>query len=102
MTRMLKEDGKLNLLKGLITVEGSCSLTAGITAAEFDNIPYLAFKGDYSVRGAKLRLMPSTRDGPRVKADYITLDSPSYNGKFNGAPHMMMDGTDNPPMTHMR
>jgi hypothetical protein len=67
MTRMLKEDGKLNLLKGLITVEGSCSLTAGITAAEFDNIPYLAFKGDYSVRSAKLRLMPSTRDGPRVK-----------------------------------
>ena len=27
MIRMLKEDGKLSLLKGLITVEGSCSLT---------------------------------------------------------------------------
>jgi hypothetical protein len=23
------------------------------------------------------------------------LDDPSYNGKFNGVPHMMMDATDN-------
>ena len=33
MARILKEHGKLHLLKGLITIEGSCSLTgAGLTA----------------------------------------------------------------------
>ena len=53
MTRILKEDGKLGLLKGLITVEGSCDLgLAGLSAADFDNIPYLAFKGDYTVTSA--------------------------------------------------
>jgi hypothetical protein len=51
LVRVLREDGKLSLLKGLITVEGSvCSFAqAGVTAADFDNIPYLVFKGDYTV-----------------------------------------------------
>jgi hypothetical protein len=102
MTRMLKEDGKLGLLKGLITVEGSCSLTgAGLTAADFDNIPYLAFKGDYTVFSTQCQATVDAINARRAagqgtaKADYITLDSPSYNGQFNGVPHMMMDGTDN-------
>ena len=46
MARLLKERGHLNLLKGLITIEGSCSLAnSGLTAADFDDIPYLALKG---------------------------------------------------------
>ena len=49
MARILKEHGKLHLLKGLITIEGSCSLTgAGLRAADFKNVPYMAFKGDYT------------------------------------------------------
>lgn len=47
MTRILRERGSLNLLKGLITIEGGCSLAgAGLTAADFDEVPYLAVKGD--------------------------------------------------------
>jgi hypothetical protein len=49
MTRILKEHGHLDLLKGLVTLEGSCSLpNSGLTAADFDNIPYMALKGDYT------------------------------------------------------
>ncbi len=47
MVRILKERGHLSMLKGLITIEGSCSLpNSGLTAEDFDNIPYLALKGD--------------------------------------------------------
>ena len=49
MARILKERGHLDLLKGLMTLEGSCSLpNSGLTAADFDNIPYMALKGDYT------------------------------------------------------
>jgi len=102
MTRILKEDGKLGLLKGLITVEGSCDLgLAGLSAADFDSIPYLAFKGDYTVTSALCVSAVAAINARRAagqgtaKADYIQLDDPSYGGKFNGVTHMMMDGTDN-------
>ena len=50
MVRILKEDGELGLLKGLITIEGSCNFAKlDFAAADFDNIPYLALKGDYTV-----------------------------------------------------
>ena len=49
MIRILKERGRADLVKGLITVEGGCSLPqSGLTAADFDAIPYLAIKGDYT------------------------------------------------------
>src|SRR4029434_10625134 len=49
MMRILKERGHLDLLKGLITIEGSCSLSnSGLTAADFHNIPYMALKGDFT------------------------------------------------------
>ena len=49
MARILKERGHLDMLKGLITIEGSCSLpNSGLKAEDFDNIPYLALKGDYT------------------------------------------------------
>ena len=51
MVRFLKEKGQLDKLKGLITIEGSCSLHRALDSradgSDFDNIPYLAFKGDY-------------------------------------------------------
>jgi hypothetical protein len=103
LVRVLREDGKLSLLKGLITVEGSvCSFDqAGVTAADFDNVPYLAFKGDYTVQGTQLcKENVDTINARRAMglgtapATYIALDDPSYKGKFNGVTHMMMDGTD--------
>src|SRR5688572_3788315 len=49
MIRILKERGQLDLVKALITVEGGCSLAqSGLSAADFDAIPYLALKGDYT------------------------------------------------------
>jgi hypothetical protein len=102
LVRVLKEDGKLNMLKGLITVEGTCSFTnAGITAADFDNIPYLAIKGDYTVFNQGCQDVVDAINARRAahqgtaKADYIQLDAASYKGKFNGVTHMMMDGTNN-------
>ena len=49
MARILKERGHLDMLKGLVTIEGSCSLpNSGLKAEDFDNIPYMAMKGDYA------------------------------------------------------
>ena len=100
MTRNLKEMGKLGLLKGLITVEGSCSLpNSGLTAADFDNIPYMPIKGDYTLNSAVCDTTVAEINARRAaglgtaKAEYIKLDDPSYNGKFNGVTHMMMDDT---------
>jgi hypothetical protein len=102
MVRVLKEKGQLDKLKGLITIEGSCGLTnAGLTAADFDNIPYLAFKGDYTNFSQQCQDTVNALNARRAmglgtaKADYIQLDDPSYGGKFNGTTHMMMMGTNN-------
>jgi hypothetical protein len=102
MVRNLRQRGTLGYLKGLITIEGGCSFDqSGLTAADFDNVPYLALKGDYSVFSA---LCQASVDGIKTRraagqgsaaAEYIQLDAPSYNGAFNGVTHMMMDGTNN-------
>jgi hypothetical protein len=100
MVRILKERGKLHLLKGLITVEGSCSLpNSGLTAADFDNIPYMAIKGDYTLTSTTCGVTVDEINARRAagfgkaNAEYIQLDDPKYNGKFNGVTHMMMDDT---------
>jgi len=104
MVRFLKEMGHLDKLKGLITIEGSCSLTdAGLAAdgSDFDNIPYLAFKGDYQVIRQNCEDTVAILNARRAaghgtaKAESIHLDDPSYGGKFNGTTHMMMMGTNN-------
>jgi hypothetical protein len=101
MVRILKERGHLGLLKGLITIEGSCSLpNSGLTAADFDNIPYMALKGDYTatseVCDATVNAIKARRAGGQgsAKADYIKLDELG-NPIFNGTTHMMMLGTNN-------
>lgn len=100
MVRILKEHGQLELLKGLITLEGSCSLTAaGLVPADFDNIPYMALKGDYTGPSAACQ---STVDAIRERraagqgsaaADYIKLDELG-NPVFDGTTHMLMSGTN--------
>jgi hypothetical protein len=101
MARILKERGHLNLLKGLITIEGSCSLpNSGLKPEDFDNIPYLALKGDYT---ATSEVCQATVDQIRARraaghgsarADYIKLGE-TGNPVFKGTTHMMMDGSNN-------
>jgi hypothetical protein len=101
MVRILKERGHLDLVKGLITIEGSCSLpNSGLKADDFDNIPYMALKGDYTatsevcdttVNAIKAR---RAEGHGKAKADYIKLDELG-NPVFNGTTHMMMLGTNN-------
>ena len=102
MARVLKERGHLGMLKALITIEGGCSLAnSGLTAADFDDIPYLAIKGDYTVDSPTCKDTVDQINARRAagfgtaKADYIKLDDPSFHGAFNGTTHMMMLGTNN-------
>jgi hypothetical protein len=93
MARILKERGHLDLLKGLITLEGSCSLpNSGLTAADFDDIPYLALKGDYAATSMVCQDTVNAIDARRAnrqgtaKADYLKLDEMG----MLGVTHMMM------------
>jgi len=93
MARILKERGHLNLLKGLVTLEGSCSLpNSGLTAADFDNIPYMALKGDYTATSMVCQETVDAINARRAskqgtaKADYLKLDEMG----ILGVTHMMM------------
>jgi hypothetical protein len=93
MARILKERGHLNLLKGLVTLEGSCSLpNSGLTAADFDNIPYMALKGDYTAISMVCQETVDAINARRAskqgtaKADYLKLDEMG----ILGVTHMMM------------
>jgi hypothetical protein len=101
MVRILKERGHLDLLKGLITIEGGCSLpNSGLKPEDFDNIPYMALKGDYTPTSEQCQTTVNAINARRAaghgvaKADYIKLDELG-NPIFNGTTHMMMLGTNN-------
>jgi len=101
MVRILKERGHLDLLKGLITIEGSCSLSnSGLKAEDFDNIPYMALKGDYTATSEVCKTTVDAINARRAaghgtaKAEYVKLDEQG-NPIFNGTTHMMMLGTNN-------
>jgi hypothetical protein len=93
MARLLKERGRLDLLKGLLTLEGSCSLpNSGLTAADFDNIPYMALKGDYTASSPvcedtvkAINARRAAKQGT-AKAEYLKLDDMG----ILGVTHMMM------------
>jgi hypothetical protein len=97
MVRLLKERGSLHLVKGLITIEGGCSLPAsGLTAADFDAIPYLAVKGDYTATSAQceetvnvINARRAARQGS-ARAEYMKLDEMG----ILGVTHMMMLDTN--------
>jgi hypothetical protein len=93
MVRILKEKGKLDLVKGLITIEGGCSLpNSGLTAADFDSIPYLSIKGDYTATSAQCQETVDAINARRTakqgtaRADYLKLDEMG----MLGVTHMMM------------
>lgn len=93
MVRILKERGRLDLVKGLITIEGGCSLPqSGLVAADFDRIPYLALKGDYTATSEPctdtVKAINERRAGKQgtARADYLKLDEMG----MPGVTHMMM------------
>jgi hypothetical protein len=93
MARILKERGQLGLLKGLITIEGSCSLpNSGLTAADFDNIPYMVLKGDYTQASMVCQDTVNAISQRRAeklgtaKVEYVKLDEKG----ILGVTHMMM------------
>jgi hypothetical protein len=101
MARILKERGKLDLLKGLITIEGSCSLpNSGLKPEDFDNIPYLSIKGDYTATSAVCQTTVDAINARRAagqgtaRAEYIKLDE-LPNPVFKGTTHMMMLDSNN-------
>jgi hypothetical protein len=101
MARLLKERGHLDMLKGLITIEGSCSLpNSGLNAEDFDNIPYMALKGDYTATSPVCQTTVDAINARRAaghgtaKAEYVKLDELG-NPVFKGTTHMMMLGTNN-------
>src|SRR4029079_4280577 len=100
MVRILKEHGHLDLLKGLVTIEGACSLPhSGLKAEDFDKIPYMALKGDYTasseVCDTTVNAIKARRAAGQgtAKVDYIKLDELS-NPISKGTTHMMMLGTN--------
>jgi hypothetical protein len=89
------------VLKGLITIEGSCSLSnSGLKAEDFDNISYLALKGDYTPTSEVCQSTVDAINARRAagqgiaKADYIKLGELG-NPIFKGTTRMMMLGTNN-------
>ena len=93
MVRILKERGRLDLVKGLITIEGGCSLpNSGLAAADFDNIPYLSLKGDYTATSQQCQDTVNAINARRTakqgtaRADYLKLDEMG----MLGVTHMMM------------
>jgi hypothetical protein len=96
--RILKGKGKLNLVKGLITIEGGCSFPqSGLTAADFDAIPYLVVKGDYANVSQQCQESVDAINKRRAdkqgtaKADYFKLDEMG----MLGVTHMMMLDSNN-------
>jgi hypothetical protein len=98
MIRILKERGRADLVKGLITIEGGCSLPqSGLTAADFDAIPYLAIKGDYTATSQQCQESVDAINARRAqgqgtaKAEYVKLDELG----MLGVTHMMMLDANN-------
>jgi hypothetical protein len=100
LVRVLKERGKLHLLKGIITPEGATDLAAaGLVGSDFDTIPFLMMNGDYRPLAtregnyaavAAMNASPTRRVGPALA---INAEDPRFKGKFNGHTHMGMLGS---------
>jgi hypothetical protein len=115
LVRMLREQNALQYLKGLVTVEGtSCSMpAAGITAADFDHVPWLVVKGDYSTPNQTCTDTTNAIIARRLAgqgtaaAEYLQLDqapsadlawpAPLNRPIMLGITHMMMDGSNQGP-----
>jgi hypothetical protein len=105
LVRVLRERGKLYLLKGILIPEGATDLVAaGLTPADFDNVPVLVVNGDYRASAirqgnwAAAAAVKARRDAGlgTAKFEVIDVDKPGYEGgRFLGTTHMNMLGTNN-------
>jgi hypothetical protein len=100
LVRVLKERGKLHLLKGLITPEGGTDLAAaGLAGSDFDTVPFLMMNGDYRPMSfresnytavAAMNASPTRKVGPAL---VVSAEDARFKGKFNGHTHMGMLGS---------
>jgi hypothetical protein len=116
MVRVLRVNGQLIYLTGMIQIEGGSNTEqSGTTAADFKNIPYLAFKGDYSATSTTAATLVADIKALGGVADYIQLDQagpwqgsyagpfgPDYVGPFAGVSHMMMIESNPSPGRHSK
>jgi hypothetical protein len=116
MVRVLRERGTLGMLKGLIQNEGGANTVAsGTTAADFRNVPYLYFIGDYTGHNTTAQTLVAAIKALGGKADYIKLDEAGwwqgrytgpfgshYVGPFAGVSHMMMMEDKNLPIMDVK
>jgi hypothetical protein len=96
MVRYLKEGGKLDKLKGLITIDGVGSSFAsnGTTPADYRHIPYLAISPYYpGLSDALYRGNVAAIQAAGGTAEFISLADPKFGNRFRGVTHMMMMGT---------
>ena len=102
MVRILKERGKLHLVKGLLIPEsgGTNLAAAGLTGSDFDRIPFLLVNGDYrplttrQTNYAAVAAMNASPTRAVGRAVVMDLDAPEFRGRINGTTHMMMLGTN--------
>src|SRR6266498_3637487 len=101
---ILRDDGKLNMKKGLIQIEGGANAAAsGTTPEDFKDVPYLYFIEDYTGQNATAQTLVAAIKALGGTADYIKLDEEGwwqgkyagpygagYVGPFAGVSHMMM------------
>ena len=103
MVRLMKERGKLDLIKGIIIPEGAGTnlAAAGLQASDFDKIPFLLVNGDYrplatrEVNRAAVAAMnasPTRSVGPALALD---VEDPMFAGALLGTTHMNMLGGTN-------
>jgi hypothetical protein len=98
--RILKERGKVNLLKGIIIPEGAGTdlAAAGLVGSDFDSIPFLLVNGDYrplaTRKGnyAAVAAMNASRTRKVGPALSLNVEDPIFKGKLNGHTHMGMLG----------
>ena len=101
--RILKERGRLDLIKGIVIPEGAGTslAAAGLVAADFDTIPFLLVNGDYrplTTRAgndeavSQMNASPTRQVGPALS---LNVEDPAFEGRMLGHTHMGMLGTTN-------
>ena len=100
LVRLLKQRGKLHLLKGIIVPEGGGTdlAAAGLVGSDFDTIPFLMVNGDYrplvtrQVNYAAVNAMNASPTRKVKPALSLNIEDPIFKGKLNGHTHMGMLG----------
>ena len=101
--RLLKERGRLDLVKGIIIPEGAGTslAAAGLEGSDFDTIPFLLVNGDYRPLAtrqgnaeavAAMNASPTRQVGPALALD---AEDPRFEGRLQGHTHMGMLGSTN-------